>query len=287
MVAKSKSIRGILLASVLFAFTFVLSSCAPPKVSPKDELCEGKANIDQAVAAVTARRESLAPVRASGRCKLTLYDDKGKKRTESPDVRLYFYPPYRLFFDGKILGQKAFRLGSNAEQFWFSMKPESLYYRGKRKDALKCGKKLLIDPASLIEALGVITVDNTWKLSHAMGQDILTKFVADKVQKRIYINACDYCVSRIEYFDEDGVITLTAELSDRADGAGPLAYPATINITSNRSDGMTLKISLKNLKPLTDAQVKPNLFKIAPTRGFDKIYDLDGNCDFIRKPPIE
>jgi hypothetical protein len=287
MDAKGKSKRGVLLASVFFAFTFMLASCAPPKVRHVEELCQGKANINQAVAAIAARRESMAPFRASGRCKLTWYDDKGKKHTESPDVRLYFYPPYRLFFDGKILSQEIFRLGSNADQFWFRMKPESVFYFGKRKNAGKCQRKLLIDPADLIEALGVITVDDTWKLSHSLGQDILTKVADGKVQKRIYINACDYGVSRIEYFDEYGDMTLTAELSGRGNAAPNLSYPTKINITSGGGNGLALNIRLKNLKPLTDAQIKPKLFKIAPTRGFDNIFELDGNCDFIRNTPGE
>jgi hypothetical protein len=279
--------RRILLAFVFFALTFMLSSCAPPEVRRAEELCQGKSNIAQAVDAIAVRREIMAPFRASGRCKLTWYDDKGKKHTESPDLRLFFYPPYNLFFDGKILNQEIFRLGSNADQFWFSMKPEKVFYFGKRENALKCRKKLLIDPAGLLEALGVITVDNTWELSHAIGQDILTKVADGKVQKRIYINACDYQVSRIEYFDEYGEITLTAELSGRGDAAAGLTYPTTINITSSGSNGLALNIRLQKLRPLTDAQVKPNLFKIAPTRGFDDIFELNGSCDFDRITPIE
>ena len=273
----------ILLASVIFVLVFMLSSCAPPEVRLEEELCEGKANIGEAVVAIAAKRESMTPLRASGRCKLTWYDDKGKKRTESPDVRLGFYPPHRLFFDGKILSQEIFRLGSNVDQFWFSMKQDSVFYFGRRENAGKCRNKHLIDPANLLEALGVITVDDTWELSHVMGQDILTKIADGKVQKRIYINACDYGARRIEYFNEDGEITLTAELSGRGDAARGLAYPTTINITSSGSDGLALNIRLKNIKPLTDAQIKPKTFKIPGTKGFDNIFELDGNCEFIRQ----
>jgi hypothetical protein len=163
------------------------------------------------------------------------------------------------------------------------MKQDSVYYFGKRENALKCDRKLLIDPAVLIEALGVINVDDTWKLSHLLGQDILTKVVGGKMQKMIYINACDYTASKIEYFDEHGEVTLTVELSGRDDAAGPLAYPTTINIKSSSTDGLDLKISLKNLKPLTEAHLKSKKFKIPPTRGFDDIFELDGNCDFVRE----
>lgn len=257
--------------------------CDTVQTRKPDGRCVGSENITQALAAIDAN-QNIRPVQASGRCTITLYE-KGDKRSETPDVQLRFVPPYNIYFGGTILMQESFRLGLNDSQFWYRVKPMSEFYYGDRIYAQRCRDDELINPATLLEAMGIVSVDKTWEFKKGNYEDILTKN-NDKGRpvKKIYVNHCSGLIGRIEYYDKSDIPDVTMVLGGYTFDDG-LTVPTKIDIISRDLDGISLEIrfaSVKLFEP-TAAQLNGKLFKMPSKDGYEKIYKLDDDCRFIRE----
>ena len=272
-------LKSIALFIVLIGF----SGCDGSLKSGDDSLCAGSKNARQVLAAISAN-QNIRPVSASGRCKISWFE-KGRVKSETPDVRLRFVPPYNIYFAGTILGQESFRLGLNDEQFWYRMKPIGEYYYGSRLDAHKCKGSQLINPATLLEAIGIVSADESWKFTKTPVEDILTK-VGDngKPLKKIFVDKCSSHIVRVQYFDKAGKPLMTTVLGDYVTEDG-LTVPSSIDMLSHKTDGMSLEIDLKGVKLFepTPKQLNGKLFKMPSMDGFDKIYEMNDDCRFIRK----
>ena len=274
----------------------LLGGCQPPlrePLGPDIKLLKGKPDIAAAVAAINAHRQFVKPIRAGGNCLIEWFDDDGKKHKENPAIQLRLVPPDHLYFSGDILGGEAIRFGTNVAEFWFRIKPKevSSYWWGKRAIARACGGQGQLGPESLLEALGVVEVDETWTLSSRPGYDILTLTdYAETPIKRIEVDWRDYLVRKIEHFDASGEISVVVNMSEYNDGTGELAgivVPTRIIIAylNMPNGGLMTDITLRDLKPFrpSEAQMKGKLFKRPPEKGFKNIYELDKDCKFTKQ----
>jgi len=252
----------------------------------------GKGSIDEAVAALRLHRNNVMAVRAGGNCLVEWYDRDGKKHQENPTVQLRFYPPDRLYFSGDILGSEALRLGCNADEFWFRIKPKEVsgYWWGDRRLAAGCTSGKYISPDTLLEAMGIVEVDKTWQLVGKEGYDILTLyFDKDKPFKRIYVDWRDYLIKKIEYFDSQGQTTMVMQLGDYTTGADSVIVPAHIAILNidTETGGLIIDMTLRDIKLFmpTKELLGGKLFARPDTEGFENVYVLIENCKFIPMRP--
>jgi hypothetical protein len=51
--------------------------------------------------------------------------------------------------------------------------------------------------------------------------------------------------------------------------------------------GVSIDITLRNIKPFepTQAQLKGDLFARPPTKGFENVYMLNDDCEFVQQEP--
>ncbi len=279
--------RGLLGAGALAAACVV--SCGP-KAPKALEICPGKASLADSLMALRSRFESAASFKASGKCTARFYDlDKERYRKESFDVAVWFGPPSNLLLHGDIaFNPRGLVVGSNAEEFWLAMKPKELgnsYYWGKWSEAQGFGR-LILSPRMLLEAFGVIDVENAqrWSLFNEGAMDVLTeRDEAGRIVRKVYIYNCDYTVRKIEYFSDGTKPAAILELGDY-ESIGPDALaPAEINIVTvnmNRTED-SFDIRFDSIRPDEfDAERRAKFFEPRPPKGFEHVYRVIGK-EFI------
>lgn len=260
-----------------------LVGCQPQRRPEPARLCPGKATIHEAAAALAQQRDPLTPLQAIADCVIA-WDNRGRR--ESVDAaQVRFVPPDRVFFRGVRFGE--IRFGANEDEFWLRIKPElDTYWHGTREQAQACSYMLPLNPAGLAEALGVVEVDAQWELSHRDGRDILTQRNNGRPLKRVYVNACDYRVERIEYFDPGAQVTAATELSDYTPvGDGP-TVPTTLRLVTffqgkeDSSATFTLR-QIRRFEP-TERQMR-SLFDRPGRDGYKTVLRLDEDCNFVEE----
>jgi hypothetical protein len=171
-------------------------------------------------------------------------------------------------------------LGSNADEFWFWLKPKevSTYWWGKWSQA-GVWNRLALSPAMLLEAFGSVNVrDGSWSLTRDGDFDVLVLHGEDGgVIKQIYIETCNYVVAKIEQFDSSGKVVAGVEFADYKQIAEGFLVPATIKIMALANGGGedSAGISLNSVQPtqLSDQQ-RNRLFVRPLPRGFSHVYEI-------------
>jgi hypothetical protein len=245
--------------------------------------CPGKTTADEAIAVLKAHREKAAPIRATGQC-LLQYHAEGKVRKENFPVKLWVNPPDEIYLQGDIaFDATGLVFGSNADEFWFWLKPKevSSYWSGAWSQA-GIWNGLAASPMIVLEAFGAVDIRNgNWTLSRDGNLDLLTlRNDRGVVIQKIYIDSCDYVVTKIERFDESGSIYLKAEFADYEKTAEGFLTPLRIKIVAVSEEGGedSAAISLSSVKPAQlSSQQRQRLFVRPLPRGFDHIYRvIDG-----------
>ncbi|MCI0498710.1 MAG: hypothetical protein L0Y36_03380 [Planctomycetales bacterium] len=272
-------------AFILFGLIPVLlAGCAQPPIEPGKLLCPGKPTLDEAAAMLALQRHNLQPFRAAAECTVSWRDENGKKREEPiRGAVMAFVPDNKLDFLGELVFKEV-RFGTNETEFWLRVKAElDTCWWGTRAQAAQCREGLIVNPDSLVEALGIMDVTPDWKMFYRGGCDILSCYDAGKIKKRIYVNACDYRIKRIEYFDAEQVRKVSVELEDYAVGETGITTPTRIRIASFDRMGQeesAMLIRLKNIRPLPPDQIGKKLFVRPGRDGYAHVYRLDENCEF-------
>lgn len=268
----------------------LLCGCGPQvRRAVEGPICPGKPTIAQAVQALALQRQNLGPFEATAEGVISWTDEKGKERDERIGTgTLAFVPPDKVYFKGS-LGFKEARFGTNENEFWLRIKFElDTYWWGLRQTAHECGAALLFDPAAIAEALGIVDVTEQWQLFYRDGFDILSFHQDGQISKRVYVNACDYRVERVEYFNTEGMQQVSIELGDYTTGENGLMVPSEIRAASYNAQGLeesAVDFSLKNVRPLTPERQKPKLFVRPERDGYGKLLRLNDNCEFIEESP--
>ena len=263
----------------------ILVGCAPEIRRPL-EICPGKGSVAEALSALQSHWQNMVPLKANGHCLLEYYgDQKRKPHKEKFSVKLWVNPPVEIYLQGDAtLVPKAIILGSNEREFWLSIRPKeiSTYWWGKwsQQDS---SETLMINPKTLLEALGIAAVDAewNWSLSNEGAFDILTKRQRGVVIKKIYVYSCDYLVRKIEYFDADGQIAGVAELDKYKQVLEGFFVPAGIKIIKraddNPEDSLSITLDLKSIRPAKITAKQQNvLFNRPQPRGFKRLIRIVG-----------
>ena len=248
---------------------------------------KGMANIQESAEALNTHKAGIIPVMAYGRLKY-IYDENGKRKEENLDCKLRFDPPKRLFFSATSLVGEAIQLGANDQEFWFQLKPKEIsqYFWGTWKQLDGCASNLLITPESMLDALGMVTVNSSWMLMDYNSQDMLVKLGDDnRVKKRIFVNRKGYLVSRIEYYDDQEFKTLTVDMSDYKPVGNGSPIPTKINITDYNIGEIKAKIeiTLKSLKSIKPTKIGSRLYIRPEPKRFKSIFKMGDNCKFVEQ----
>jgi hypothetical protein len=247
--------------------------------------CPGKTTADEAMAVLKSRREKVLPIRATGQC-LLRYHTEGKVRKENFPVKLWVNPPYEIYLQGDVaFDATGLVFGSNAEEFWFWLKPKevSSYWSGKWSQA-GILNSLAVSPVIVLEAFGAVDMrQGDWTLSHYGNLDLLVlRNDRSVIIQKIYIEPCDYAVTKTERFDESGDIYLKAEFAGYEKTANGFLVPSRVKIVTVSEEGSedSADISLSSVKPTElSAQQSQRLFVRPLPRGFGHIYTvIDGKA---------
>ena len=247
--------------------------------------CPGKTAADEAIAVLKSRREKATPIRATGQC-LLRYHAEGKVRKENFPVKLWVNPPDEIYLQGDIaFDATGLVFGSNADEFWFWLKPKevSSYWSGVWSQA-GIWNGLAFTPVIALEAFGSVDIrQGDWTLNREGNLDLLTlRNDRGVILQKIYIEPCDYVVTKMERFDESGDIYLKAEFADYEKTAEGFLTPSRIKIVavSKKGGEDSADISLSSVKPTELlAQQRELLFVRPLPRGFDHIYRvIDGKA---------
>jgi hypothetical protein len=275
---KQRSIIGLLV--------ILLCGCGPQTKPIERPVCPGKASLPEAIAALDLQRQNLQAFRA-GADGVISYQKDGKFRDEPiRDGSLAFVPPDKVYFKGDIVFKEA-RFGTNAEEFWLRIKYEmDTYWWGSRRTAQQCAGQLLFDPAGIAEAIGIVNITDDWELYYRDGYDILSLRRDGQLSKRVYVNACDYRVELLEYFDSAGRKKVAIELDDYNVDESGIMVPTTIRAASYNDEGLEesiVRFDLKNIRPLPAQQQKPALFIRPGPDGYGTVLRLNENCEFTEE----
>jgi len=263
----------------------ILVGCAPEIRRPL-EICPGKGSVAEALSALQLHWQNMVPLKANGQCLLEYYiEGERKPHKEKFSVKLWVNPPVEIYLQGDAtLVPKAIILGSNQDEFWLSIRPKeiSTYWWGKWSQQVS-SETLMINPKTLLEALGIAAVDaeSNWSLSNEGAFDILTKRRRGVVIKKIYVYSCDYLVRKIEYFDADGQVAGVAELDKYKQVLEGFFVPAGIKIVKHADDNpeesLNITLDLKSIKPakITDKQQNV-LFNRPQPRGIKRLIRIVG-----------
>lgn len=276
-----RTIKVLTICELLF---FFIAGCAPP-AEKQWLLCPGAGSTAESVSMLGKGSESVTSFRINGRCKSRFYEE-GKKYEENFGVKLWIQPPDMIRMQGDIfLDPKGIVLGANEQEFWFSIKPElSSYIWGKWSEQ-SSGSAGLINPATLLEALGLLRIDDEkqWSLSSYGAFDVLTKTDSNgRVVKKVYIYCCDYLVRKIEYYGKDDKPALIAELDRYRRLKDDFCVPVSVKLTTFDSKGnenfFKMTFGTPKLYEFGDKQLKA-LFGRPEPRGFKNVYRMvDGEA---------
>jgi hypothetical protein len=277
-------LKHILYFTAIVTVISILGCTGPKQPAGPVVIVPGMSDISESVAALEKHRAGVLPITANADVKIIFFKD-GKKKEENPDASLAFAPPKQLFFRAKRLGIEVIWVGSNDEEFWFRMKPKEIsqYFWGTWSQLDGCSSNLLISPESMLDALGMVTVDSSWLLIDRQGEDVLVKIGENNyADKMIFIDRNGYLISRIEYNDKIGLIMASVDMSDYRSVGDSTPVPAKINITAYKDGEVTteIKIKLKNLKYLKPERIGKKLFKRPEPKGFKSIFKMGDNCKF-------
>jgi hypothetical protein len=256
-----------------------LTGCGPTKKPLL--ICPGKNSSAEALTTLKSQSKNMVSLYAKGKCRLQYYDDKEKKRKENLDVKLLVKSPAEIYFQGDLsIVPKAVILGSNETEFWLALRPKeiSTYWSGRWSE-LESSKDLLINPKTLLEALGIAEIDTRadWSLSNEGPFDILTKHKGGIDIQKTYIYCCDYTIRKIEYFDLDGRALANAELDKYKNISENFSVPSRIKITTfgrSKTDSISITLDLGSIQHQQFTEKQASFFKPYPMEGFKHIYRL-------------
>ena len=256
-----------------------LTGCAIQAPHPTRP-CPGKKSAAEAIETLNLRREKILPIRATGQC-LLRYRLDGKQHKENFPVKLWINPPDEIYLQGDVAFDAAgLVFGANADEFWFWLKPKEIssYWWGSWSQAGNWDN-LALSPKAVLEVFGSVDIqDGDWSLARIGNFDVLIlNSEQGVVLKRVYIEPCDYIVSKIEYLDSAGKTTGLAEFAEYQQVNEGFLAPTSIKIAAFANDGSddSARITLASVKPTQfTEQQRQRLFVRPQPRGFDHVYKI-------------
>ncbi len=258
-----------------------ITGCTGPLQKPL-QVCPGSKSAEQALQKLRLHSENMLSFKATGRCRLSYYDN-GKKRTENlQQVTILVRSPLEIYLQANIsVVPKAVVAGANKDEFWLALRPNEIssFWSGQWSQ-LDSTQSLLLNPRTLLEAIGIVDIDlqADWSLANHGPYDILTKKENGITTKKIYIYCCDGSVRKIEFFDATGQISTVAELNEYKAVSENFSIPGRLEITrpaKSKEDSVSISFKLDSVKAQKMTEKQDTFFKPVSTRGFKNIYKLD------------
>ncbi len=276
--------RIFLLTTVALIF---LAGCVGPKIE-KLAVCSGKASLEDSLAALNNQAGQIKPFRASGQCFAT-GNEKGKKHKEEFSFKLWFNPPNELRLFGDVaFNARGLDIGCNETEFWFAARPKELgnsFSWGKWSEQRQTPLgRIILTP--LLDAFGKITIGNPqdWSLSNQGPFDVLTEQSQGKIVKKIYIYCCDYRIRKIEYFDDEGNVSVVLEMKNYREIFDGSLFPSELMLRDFYYEGKEdlIRVVLGTVKKYDYTTQKRAAFFERPTdlNGFEHVYRaVDGGLN--------
>jgi hypothetical protein len=268
-----------------------LTGCGPGTKKPL-LICPGKNSVAEALTTLHMQSENMVSLYARGKSRLQYYDEKGKKHKENLDVKILVKSFDEIYLQGDMsIVPKAIILGSNKHEFWLMIKPKeiSAYWWGQWSE-LDPSQNLLINPKTLLEALGIAKVDlqAEWSLSNKGPFDILTKKADGVIINKIYIYCCDYTIRKIEYFDLDGQALARTELDEYKEVTENFFVPSHIEVTTfgsdKKEDSFSIAFDLSSIEHKEITARQNEYFERPAPRGYKNLHRLEnGNWIFLQQ----
>ena len=303
---KKNYFRSCFFCVFLWLNIFIFTGCAE-QIRKPTKICPGKESVADVISVIESRTQSVVPFRANGKCRLEYYDD-GKPRKENFTVKIWFNPvrsysqegtytmsltsngvnpPAEVYLQGDIaFDPKGIVLGSNENEFWFAvrLKEVSRYWCGKWKETGHIDE-LIISPRLVLEAFGMAEFgrgQENCSLSQEGAFDVLSRRDDNgRLIRKIYIYNCDYSIRKIEYFDVNGKIRVTAELDKYKQLSEEFYIPMRIKITKygkSAEDLTNVIVSLTSIRQYSFSQKQRNILFMPPKQSdYKHIYtNIDG-----------
>jgi len=263
-----------------------LGGCAAPG-RPRLPVCPGKANVEEALAALTAHSQRAVSFRANGQILLTYREpESNKEKRHNLPMQLWFDPPWETYIQGSIaVDPKAVIIGSNKENFWLALRPKevSSCYIGEWGQA-RTVEGLMMSPKVVLEAFGIIVGNEPnaggWSLKNEGAFDVLTKRdEAGRLVERVHVYACDYLVQRIEYYDSRQKIVAVADLGEYKPVTEGFRVPTRVMVTAIGPDKRrdSIDITLNSMKEMEfNERLKGVIFNPPDSDKFQRVYALVG-----------
>jgi hypothetical protein len=264
---------------VLLLMVIIITGCAPQtqKTLP---VCAGKQSAGQALSFLKSNSQNTVSFKAVGQCLASFNIDEKKYNNENFPVKLWVNPPDQLRLQGDIsFNARGIDLGSNPTEFWLSIKPQGRYCWGFWSEQGITGR-LLIDPKMVLDAAGIVDDNNVqnWSLSNQGPFDILTaQNHAGAVIKKVYVYSCDYRVSKVQYFDADGLLAAVVELDGYREISKGFFVPSVIKIANMNNEKITasFKITLDSIKQEQFTEQRKDIFFSRPLpKGFKSVFQI-------------
>ena len=269
----------VLLVCAIVLTVVIVTGCAPQMQKPLP-VCAGKQSAGEALLFLKSNSQNTVPFKAAGQC-LASFNIDEKKYTENFPVKLWVNPPDQLRLQGDIFfNARGIDLGSNPAEFWLSIKPQvGCYWWGLWSEQGLAGR-LLINPKMVLDAAGIVADSNVqnWSLSNEGPFDILTaQNHAGAVIKKVYVYSCDYRVSKVQYFDVEGLLAAVVELDGYREISKDFFVPSVIKIANMDNEKITasFKITLDTIRPIQFTVQQENIFfSRPPPKGFKSVLKI-------------
>lgn len=177
--------------------------------------------------------------------------------------------------------------GSNENEFWVRIEPMDSYWWGMREQMDSCSETLFINPNNVTEAFGIVDVTTDWKLTHNNGYDILSLLDGKKLKKRVFVEPQKYRISRIQYFDDEGLLKAAMDLSDYSKERNGVIVPMRIEISSyvsgiRQHDRILIEVTHVTAWQPNDKD-RQEAFKRPKRDGYGHLYRLNEDCEFVEE----
>jgi hypothetical protein len=227
-----------LAASVGVTIASTLIGCCPQPPPPHVAYNGPTRPMRDVVAAINANNAKLPSLWSRLTYQADLVDERGHKTTVTlDDGALLYRRPRSMLLRCTVVGNEAFTLGSNDDQFWVKVVPgsDTTWWGHYANLGKPCCKPLPIRPDLVLQVLGVGLFDTNFlqppvpvmQFDYGSGQYVFIWNVPSpdqwRAQKEVRFNRETLLPESVRLFDENGRVILDARLSQHT----PVELPQT------------------------------------------------------------